>query len=336
MLPRARRAVYLAAPTLLAANCAARLAAVYAEAMTVPVASTRPGVAPVSGRWDLHTHTSASDGTVPARELPALAVRAGLAGLAITDHDTLAGFLAIRDGAAPQIPVIPGIELSVSSGGKSFHLLAYLPDVTCPWVEQHCSDLRAARRERLHAMIERLGASDGPAPGLSIDEVSQQVAPGATLGRPHLADALVARGLFTTRAQAFAGPLSHTSPWYIPNRTPDLAQTIEAVISEADGVPVLAHPAARRSRLDTLEPVIRACAEAGLFGLEIDHPEHTFAQRAWLSTIGDELGLHRFGSSDFHGAGKPNRLGEEITATEVVSALIAGREERILGDGINS
>lgn len=296
----------------------------------------RAGGAPLGQRWDLHVHTTASDGTVHPGELPALAQAAGLAGIAITDHDTTAGFSYWADGARPALPIIPGIELSTTYLGRSHHLLAYLPDPTSSWVAEHCRAVRAAREERLVAMIELLGAPTGPAPGLSLAEVSRQVPPGATVGRPHLADALVARGVFSDRAQAFAGPLAHTSEFYIPNPAPDLLATIEAVIHCADAVPVLAHPAARRARLDKLAPVITAAAQAGLFGLEIDHPEHTWEQRTWLSTIANDHGLHPFGSSDFHGEGKPNRLGQETTDSPVLAALIAGREERILGYGSNS
>jgi 3',5'-nucleoside bisphosphate phosphatase len=158
---------------------------------------------------------------------------------------------------------------------------------------------------------------------LSWADVQAQAGDDATIGRPHLADALVAKGYVADRAAAFASYLRPGGPYYVRYWAPSTVDAIAAVLA-AGGVPVMAHArASTRGRIVSGD-VIRGLAEAGLAGLEVDHPDHTAADREILRDLAVELDLLVTGSSDYHGAGKPNRLGDGTTADGVLTE-IAGR-----------
>ncbi|MCK0111090.1 PHP domain-containing protein [Ornithinimicrobium sp. F0845] len=270
-------------------------------------------------RIDLHTHSTCSDGTEPPGQVVRSAETAGLDVVALTDHDTAAGWAeADLAGQEVGVTVVPGIEVSCRSRGASVHVLAYLVD---PEVEafrhelELARDSRATRLQRMADLLIRDGYLD------SFEQVLEGVPPGATLGRPHLADAMVAAGRFFDRDAAFADVLSSSSPYYVGHYATDPVRGVE-VIRAAGGVAVLAHPlAAARGRV-VGEDVIAAMADAGLAGLEVDHRDHTSADRARAADLADRLGLLRTGSSDYHGTGKPNRLGENTTAPEVLAAIL--------------
>jgi 3',5'-nucleoside bisphosphate phosphatase len=271
------------------------------------------------GPVDLHTHSRVSDGTESPAQLVRVARDAGLGTVALTDHDSTAGWAEASVAAVENgVTLIPGMELSTRVEWSSVHLLAYLFDPGNARLVAETARIREARLHRAEQMVARIGADYD----LGWDDVVAQTEPGTTVGRPHIADALVARGLVRNRSEAFAGILHWRAGYYQPHYAPDPLQAVELVIA-AGGVPVIAHPATV-SRADVaLESRMGDLVDAGLFGLEIDHRENTDAGKERLRALAARYGLALTGSSDYHGAGKPNRLGENTTPVEVVDALIA-------------
>ncbi|NOU95233.1 PHP domain-containing protein [Paenibacillus sp. LMG 31456] len=246
---------------------------------------------------DLHTHTTASDGTQPSSENVRLALKAGLAGIAITDHDTVAGIdEALAAGTQYDITVIPGVEISTVSEGQDIHVLGYWIDHTNPLLLQRLSSLRDVREQRNMMMLERLNEL-----GLQItmEDVlaSLQASKKAdeTIGRPHIADALLKKGYVASMAEAFERYLGKGAAAYV---NPPRIEPLTAIewIREAGGVPVLAHPG-----LYNLDKLIPQLTEVGLAGLEVYHSDHTPEQEKHYRAIAEQLGLIMTGGSDFHG-----------------------------------
>ncbi|MCL2788598.1 MAG: PHP domain-containing protein [Micrococcales bacterium] len=275
-----------------------------------------PGRSPVI---DLHAHSTASDGTATPTELVTQAARAAIGTIAITDHDTSSSWPEAADAATRLgIGLVRGTEFSTRFRGLGLHLLAYLYDPGDPAIVRMQGELREARWERAREMVRRL-AADFP---LTWDDVAAQAADDATIGRPHLADALVVAGVIDSRAEGFASILHSSSPYVVKHKKPDTVAVIQAVRA-AGGVPILAHPAARKRGPITDDGGIRALAAQGLAGLEVAHRDHTPADRARLNVLAIGLGLIRTGGSDWHGAGKPNRLSEERTTPAALEAIAA-------------
>jgi predicted metal-dependent phosphoesterase TrpH len=273
---------------------------------------------------DLHTHSRASDGTESPREVLAAAAAAGVRVAALTDHDTTAGWAEAADAVAPTgVALVRGIEMSTrtrtADGGLSVHLLAYLPDPSHPELVAELARTRDDRLTRARRMVG-LVAQDHP---ITWDDVVAQTAEGATVGRPHLADALVAAGVVADRDEAFATILHAGARYYVPHYAPDTADAVRIVLA-AGGVPVMAHPRAGRRGRVLSDDAIAALAAAGLAGLEVDHRDHDESERAALRGLAADLGLLVTGSSDYHGTGKLNRIGEHST-DPVVLEEIAGR-----------
>lgn len=269
-------------------------------------------------RIDLHTHSRVSDGTQTPAELVAHARRAGLDVLALTDHDTTAGWAeAARTAQAEGVALVRGTEVSCTAGGISVHLLSYLHDPADQGLAEVLADSRSSRDGRARAMVDRL-AKDFD---LTWAEVAAQAGAGATIGRPHIADALVARGYAADRSAAFVTMLAPSGPYYVRYHAPEVTEAVQRVLA-AGGVPVFAHPRASSRGRVVSEEVIRELAGAGLVGLEVDHRDHTEADRADLRVLAAELGLLVTGASDYHGAGKPNQLGEHTTAPEVFEEIV--------------
>jgi predicted metal-dependent phosphoesterase TrpH len=268
---------------------------------------------------DLHTHSTVSDGTQAPGEVVASAARSGLDVLALTDHDTVAGWpeaslAAVRLG----VVLVPGMEISCSLDGTSIHLLSYLHDPDDVALAAAVQAARDSREHRAERMVELLAAD------VDIDWpfVLQHIGSGATIGRPHIADALVARGIVGDRTEAFAGLLSSSGPYYVRHFAPDPVDAVRLVVA-AGGVPVMAHPRARSRGRVVDDEVIEDMAAAGLAGLEADHRDNAPADRAELRALAARLGLLVTGSSDYHGAGKPNRLGENSTTPEVLDEIVS-------------
>lgn len=272
-----------------------------------------------AGPIDLHTHSSVSDGTEPPTELVRAAAAVGLGTVALTDHDTTAGW---AEGAAAAseagITLIPGMELSTRVQMTSVHVLGYLFDPTDADLVAETERIRTGRRERARAMVERIGVDYD----LTWEDVLAQTTTGGTVGRPHIADALVARGHVENRSAAFAGILHWRAGYYQPHYAPDPLTGVR-LIRAAGGVPVLAHPITRGRARAIPEERLAVLADAGLFGLELDHRENEVEGKEWMRGLAKRYGLRITGSSDYHGQGKPNRLGENTTDPDVLDALIA-------------
>ncbi len=269
-------------------------------------------------RIDPHTHSAYSDGTDTPAQLLAAAARAGLDAIALTDHDTTDGWdEACAAVSATGVSLIRGAEISCSASGISAHLLAYLFDPANPGLLDVFRRTRQDRETRALRIVDSLSA-DYP---ISWEDVLDFAPEGGPVGRPHIADALVRAGCFPDRGAAFVHALHPSGPYYVHHWAPDPVEAVRLVL-KAGGVPVLAHPRARgRSRL-LPEAVIGDMADAGLFGIERDHRDHGPQDRADVERIGGELGLALFGSSDYHGSGKPNRIGENTTDPATIAEVV--------------
>jgi predicted metal-dependent phosphoesterase TrpH len=273
----------------------------------------------VRGQFDLHTHSTVSDGTEAPGEVVRQAARASLAGLALTDHDSTAGWPdAIAAAIETGVGLLPGIELSTRAGWRSVHMLGYLIDPEEPGLVAETERIRASRHDRARRIVDSIAADYA----ITWDDVVAQTAPGATVGRPHIADALVALGIEPDRSAAFAGVLHPRRGYIEPHHAPTPIEGV-ALIRAAGGVPVLAHPGATRAEWVIPEEDVAALVDAGLFGIEVDHPENTPGGGRVAAGLAARFGLPITGSSDYHGSGKPNRIGERTTAPEVVDAIIA-------------
>lgn len=268
-------------------------------------------------RVDLHTHSTASDGTDAPAAVVAAAAVAGLDVVALTDHDTTAGWAPASEAARNAgIALVPGTEVSARSHGISVHVLSYLQDPDHPALLAEMERTRAARLVRARSIVDLL-AEDYD---LTWDDVVAATGTDATVGRPHIADALVARGVVADREEAFTSMLVPRSKYYVPHYAPDVLDAV-AAIRTSGGVPVFAHPGADGRGRVVPDVVIERMADAGLAGLEVHHRDHGSAQVARLTALAERLGLLITGASDYHGAGKPNLLGEHLTDPAVLEAI---------------
>ena len=266
---------------------------------------------------DLHTHTTASDGVLSPADLVAAAHAFGLTTIAVTDHDTVAGIAAARQAATGTgLRVLPGVELGARHAETSVHLLGYGIDPASPALIQGLADLARQREARARAMLERLAEAGAP---LSWEAV--RAGSSSTIGRPHIARALVAAGYAADLQDAFAGLLSTRSPAYIPSAHLSVADVV-ALVSAAGGAVALAHARRPGTRLDLVRelPALRA---AGVRGLEVYHSEHDAATSRALAAFADDEGMWWSGGSDFHGPGKPPKgLGSVAVPPEVLDQPI--------------
>lgn len=269
---------------------------------------------------DLHTHSSVSDGTETPTELVAAARAAGVDVLAITDHDTVGGWDEAAEASRRiGLTLVRGIEISCTYHDASIHLLAYLTDPDDAELMGELAHARESRATRLARMVERMAADGIP---LTYEEVLAQVAPGATPGRPHIADALIANGTIRHRDEAFEDWLTNDSPYYVHHYSPDPVRAVE-LVRAAGGVPVVAHPFTRTRGDAVTDALVEQMYAAGLAGLEAFHRDHGPEEIARAQALADRFGLLLTGSSDYHGVGKHNRLAENTTTPEVLAAIEA-------------
>ncbi|GAB7041920.1 MULTISPECIES: PHP domain-containing protein [Catenuloplanes] len=271
-------------------------------------------------RIDLHTHSTASDGTLRPAELVRAGAAAGLTVMAITDHDTTAGWAEAAVARPDGLTLIRGAEISCrwhgEPAGIGLHLLAYLIDPADAALTGELTRVRADRERRGEAIVELLRA-DGI--GVSWAEVMEYAA-GGSVGRPHIAAALIRAGLVTTTSEAF-GPQWLGRRYRLPKADIDVFTAVR-LVRAAGGVPVLAHPRATRRGRIVPDSMITELAAAGLFGLEADHEDHSVDEREHVRRLADRLGLVVTGSSDFHGTHKTVRLGAFTTAPEVLDKIV--------------
>jgi len=269
-------------------------------------------------RIDLHTHSTASDGTTAPDVLVREAREAGLDVLALTDHDTTAGWDAAAAVLPPGLALVRGAEISCVHDGISLHLLAYLFDPGEPAFAAAREELRASRTGRAERMA-RLLEADGT--GVTWERV-QQLA-GGTVGRPHVAQALVEQGHVATVSEAFTPQWIGTSGRYWVDKLElDVLDAVR-LVAQAGGVSVFAHPRASRRGRTVGDEVVVQMAEAGLGGLEVDHVDHDDDAREHLRALAADLGLLTTGSSDFHGTHKTVQLGARTTGEQAYEALVA-------------
>lgn len=268
-------------------------------------------------RIDLHTHSTRSDGTSPPGALLEEARAANLDVVAITDHDTTAGWTVAEQAAdALGVQLVRGIELSTVFRGRGIHLLAYEPDPSDPTLIAELDRIVTGRTGRLGQMVAALRAE-----GVEVteDDVRAHAADASGIGRPHVADALVSHGIVRDRDEAFDRWLGPGGVAYVRRYSPNLEDALALVIA-AGGVPVIAHPWGRNHVLDV--DSLEALTEQGLAGLEVDHQDHSPAEREELRAIARSLDLIVTGSSDYHGTGKTDHdLGVNTTAPDEFARL---------------
>jgi 3',5'-nucleoside bisphosphate phosphatase len=272
---------------------------------------------------DLHTHSSASDGTDAPAELVARAAAAGVDVLGLTDHDTTAGWAAAGAALPDGLTLVPGAEFSCvhhSGDGRriNLHLLGYLFDRDDDPLRAERARLRTGRVDRGRRIVENLAADGVP---IRWEQV-QAMARGGNVGRPHIARALVDSGVVPDVSAAFADLLSARRPYYVAKPDTEVLRAV-ALIRAAGGLPVFAHPLARRRGPVVPDEVVAAMAAAGLVGIEVDHPDHDAADRAHAAALARDLGLLAIGSSDYHGRNKTVRLAQCTTAPAVLDELLA-------------
>jgi 3',5'-nucleoside bisphosphate phosphatase len=258
------------------------------------------------------------EGPEPPQAVVQAAHAHGLRTIALTDHDTTAGWAEAAEATASLgMTFLPGMELSTQHEWRSVHLLAYLVDPDDAALRAETERIRHDRVGR----AERIVAAIGRDYDLRWEDVVAQTSAGATVGRPHIADALVARGLARDRGEAFAGILHPREGYYSPHYAPDPRDAVRLVVA-AGGVPVIAHPVpSGRSRMLPL-PVIEELIGLGLAGFEIEHRENTEDGKRLLRDIARRHDLVVTGSSDYHGRGKPNLPGENTTSDAMVARIL--------------
>lgn len=274
---------------------------------------------------DLHTHSLASDGTDTPGELINKAHASGITTLGLMDHDTVAGWDEAINYLRPGMSLVLGSEISCQTlDGTSVHMLGMLFDRENAALSEVLATTRDNRLVRMNRIISKLNAAGFE---ITIEDVLAQLAPGATLGRPHLADALIAKKIVASRDEAFTELLHNNSKYYISHYSPTPEDAIR-MIKEAGGVAVIAHPlASLRGRTVSIES-FESMVDAGLDGIEISHRDQNEDERKLLREVVTQYGIIATGSSDYHGNGKLNQLAEFTTAPEDFEALEARADAR--------
>jgi predicted metal-dependent phosphoesterase TrpH len=270
-------------------------------------------------RADLHSHSTASDGTCSPADVMRQARAAGLDVIALTDHDTLAGHGAAAEALPSGLTLVPGMELSCCWHGHSVHLLGYLFDPAHPELAAECARIRDSRLDRGQAMVRRLRELGAP---VTWEQVTA-LAAGGVVGRPHIARAMVEAGVIETPDQAF-GPdwIGEGGRAHVTRYALDPERAI-ALIRDAGGVSVLAHPRAGRGGWAVPDDLIADLAAAGLTGIEVRHPDQDQAQRAQLQALAGHLNLVASGGSDDHGELTGYRIGSDTISPDEYERLLS-------------
>ena len=267
--------------------------------------------------YDLHTHSSCSDGTNTPAENVALALERGLSGIAVTDHDTTEGLdeaFAAAEGTG--LEIVPGLEFSAEYQGASLHVLSYWVDpMNAPLREelQRLTDTRFRRGEMMVEKLQELGYD------ISFDRV-RELADDGVIARPHVAKAMVEAGIVPTEKEAFDRFISDDGIAYVPKHALDPIDSLD-LIAGAGGICVLAHPGMWKGAGSVPDELIEQMAEGGMVGLEVDHPDHDETQRAYYHEVARRLDLIPTGASDCHGARYDYRMGCDTTDAERFAEL---------------
>lgn len=264
---------------------------------------------------DMHIHTTASDGIYSPQEIIEQAVMAGLASIAITDHDTVGGITSIDTASETRIKIISGIEFSCNCLGEEIHILGYLHDANHPKLRAMVDKISVLRRERLLKMLTRLNERGY---SVTMDDLVQATGSALSWGRPHLAKILIGKGYFSTVGEVFEKLLYSGGPVFIPRSKPEYTEVIE-LMQKIGGVSILAHPGIIKN-----SDCITAVLDAGIDGIEVYHPKNDLVCRRELLAIAEEKQCLITGGSDFHGmAGRfPEKLGIWNTDISHADALV--------------
>lgn len=275
--------------------------------------------------FDLHTHTTHSDGTTSVEHNVRLALEAGLSGLGVTDHDTTAPYdeaFAAADGTG--LTIVPGVEFSAELDASSVHVLGFWIDPTDEPLQTEMDRLRNERSRRAEQIVEKFHGLDVP---VTIERV-RELAGEAPIGRPHIARAVVETGVVETMQEVFDVYLADDGPAYVPKYAVDPVRAVE-LLTGAGGVAVVAHPglfgARNQDEPGLSDEAIEAMVGAGMVGIEADHPDHTDENRAHYRDLAKAHGLVVTAGSDFHGAAKDLQLGQATTPDAVVEELRSRR-----------
>jgi hypothetical protein len=273
---------------------------------------------------DLHVHTDRSDGTLSPTQAVELAAERGLDTIAITDHDTIEGLVEAADaGRRAGVEVVPGIEFSTEYDGGSLHVLAYWPDPTDPELVAELRRLNDSRFRRGELMVAKLREL-----GYPIDfERVREIAGDTLIARPHVAQAMVEAGIVPDEKAAFTEEfIADGGRASVPKHALHPIRAL-ALIRDAGGVCVIAHPGMWKGQGSVPDELIEAMAAGGMVGIEVDHPDHDEEKRRYYRALGERLGLVITGASDCHGERYGYRLGSETTEPESFAALrrAAGR-----------
>lgn len=269
-----------------------------------------------AGLADLHVHTTASDGTLSPAGVVQLAVQAGLAAIAIADHDSVdAVDEAVAAALEHELWVIPAVEINTECGAGEAHILGYFIQPADRWFRDFLARQRAAREGRAQRMVERLAEL-----GYQVEWGRVlELAAGAVVTRPHVARALVEKGYIADVTAALTGLLATSGPAYVPRGKLSPHDAVVAV-RRAGGVAVLAHPGTGGH-----DELIDELIESGLAGIEAYHPQHSRAQQDWYARRGDSRGLVVTGGSDFHGSDGPgsSAIGDCAVPVSIIGQLLA-------------
>jgi hypothetical protein len=279
----------------------------------------------VTSRIDLHIHTSASDGKFSPEDIVHRSAELGLTVIALCDHDSVDGVVPALEAARgfPQIRVIPSVEVSTYAPGSEVHLLGYFIDYTDPELKATLVSLRRSRRERAKRMIAKLKSLD-----VHIDWGRvQEIAGSGSIGRPHIAEAMLEKGYITSFKEAFTKYIGFKGPAYVERQKITPAEAV-ALLTKAGGLPVLAHPLT----VNNPETMIAKLSTAGLVGLEVNYNGYTENERDSLAQLAKKYDLIATGGSDYHGLddSAETMIGGTYVPQESAEQLIALAQSRVL------
>jgi hypothetical protein len=274
-----------------------------------------------NGKVDLHTHTNRSDGLLPPETLVRLAAEVRLRAIAITDHDEIGALdTAVAVGQKRGVEIIPGVELSVTHQGYDVHILGYMIDFHHPRLLEFLHYFRTERVHRVHRILEKLTALGHAVP---LEAVMRKAGAGS-IGRPHVADAMIEEGHVFSYQDAFNRFLAEGKPAFVPKVRLTPSEAV-AIIHDAGGLACLAHPGQNLT-----EAVILDIIKAGVDGIEVVHPKHSACQREQFHEYATAFGLLETGGSDFHGGRKSEeKLGDFIidyARVEMMKTFLRQRE----------